>query len=246
MPADSSALAPVVAKLTRRSPLDPVEIDALLALPHRLMDKDAASYLVREGDRALDCVALLSGFAHRSKTTGAGGRQILSIHLRGDLLDLQNGLLARADHSVQALSAVKVAFIPYRAILDLAAAYPAIARALWRDTLVDGSIFREWIVNVGRRDARQRISHLLCELAVRQEAAGLCQAPRYEWPMTQEQIGDATGLTPVHVNRTLQGMRSRGLLSTDKRSVTITNWPKLQAEGDFNRAYLHEPEPLAP
>jgi CRP-like cAMP-binding protein len=243
---DVSALAPVVGKLTRRSLLGPVEIDALLALPHRVMDQYAASYIVREGDQAVDCVALLSGFAHRSKTAGDGGRQILSIHLRGDLLDLQNGLLDRADHSVQALSAVRVAYIPHRAILDLAAAYPAIARALWRDTLVDGSIFREWIVNVGKRNARQRISHLLCELAVRQEAAGLCKPPRYGWPMTQEQIGDATGLTSVHVNRTLQGMRSDGLLSTDSRSVTITDWSRLQAEGDFNRAYLHEAEPLTP
>jgi len=240
----ASALVPVVGKLTRRSLLSAVEIEALLQLPHRVVEKHPASYIVREGDTAVECVALLSGFAHRSKTTRNGSRQILSVHLRGDLLDLQNGLLERADHSVQALSSVRVAYIPHRAILDLAAAYPAIARALWRDTLIDGSIFREWIVNVGKRNARQRISHLLCELAVRQEAAGLCRAPRYEWPMTQEQIGDATGLTSVHVNRTIQGLRSAGLLSTNQRSVTITDWPQLQAEGDFNRAYLHEPEPL--
>jgi CRP-like cAMP-binding protein len=84
-----------------------------------------------------------------------------------------------------------------------------------------------------------RISHLLCELALRQEKAGLCEGPNYEWPMTQEQIGDATGLTAVHVNRTLQAMRSDGLISGNRQSVTITDWPKLQAAGDFNRAYLH-------
>lgn len=239
-----STLLPVVDKLAKRSLLGQREVDALLGLPHCVMNKAPGAYLVREGDRVAFCVALLSGFVYRSKTTGNGGRQILSIHLRGDLVDLQNSLLDQADHNVQALTAAKVAYIPHQAMLDLAAAYPAIARALWRDTLVDGSIFREWIVNVGKRDARQRISHLLCELAVRQEAAGLCKAPHYEWPMTQEQIGDATGLTAVHVNRTLQSMRADGLLSTDKRSVTIADWSRLQAEGDFNRAYLHEAAPL--
>jgi CRP-like cAMP-binding protein len=242
---DISLLAPMVEKLARRSQLGLDETQALLGMPHRVAKIDPGAYLVREGDKADNCIVLLSGFAYRSKIAGSGARQILSIHLRGDLIDLQNSLLDQADHSVQALTGIDVAYIPHQAILDVAVGYPNIARALWHDTLVDGSVFREWILNVGQRDARQRISHLLCELALRQEEAGVCEGPHYEWPMTQEQIGDATGLTSVHVNRTVQRMRNDGLIATNARTLTITDWPNLQRAGDFSRAYLHQPPALA-
>lgn len=235
-----NALAPMIRKLSTRSQLGSAETQALLGMPQRLAAADSGSYLVREGDISDDCALLLSGFVYRSKIAGSGARQILSIHVRGDLIDLQNSLLGEADHNVQALTQVQIAYIPQQAILRVAGAYPAVARALWRDTLVDGSIFREWILNVGQRNARQRISHLLCELTLRQEEAGLCEGPRYEWPMTQEQLGDATGLTSVHVNRTLQGLRKDGLIHMRNRSVTIVDWAGLQREGDFSRAYLHQ------
>lgn len=238
-------LAPMVDKLARRSQLGLNETEALLGLPYRLAKIDPGTYLVREGDKVDNCIVLLSGFVYRSKLAGNGARQILSVHLRGDFVDLQNSLLEQADHSVQALTDAEVAYIPHHSILDVAATYPAVAQALWRDTLVDGSVFREWILNVGQRDARQRISHLLCELALRQEEAGLCEGPHYEWPMTQEQIGDATGLTSVHVNRTVQRMRGDGLISTNGRALTITDWPNLQRAGDFSRAYLHQPSAVA-
>jgi CRP-like cAMP-binding protein len=231
----------MVRKLALRSPLSDTEQRVLLGLPRHLARLDRSSYLVREGDAPAACAVLLSGFAYRNKIAGDGGRQILSVHLQGDLLDLQNCLLPVADHSVQALTRIQVAYIPYQALLAAAGNYPAIAQALLHDTLVDGSIFREWILNVGRRDARQRIAHLLCELAMRQEAAGLCKGPEYEWPMTQAEIADAAGLTTVHVNRTLQSMRSDGLISTSTGRVAILDWPGLQAAGDFTPTYLHQP-----
>jgi CRP-like cAMP-binding protein len=230
----------MVRKLEMLSPLEPADIEALLSLPHRLASIEAGAYLVREGDKADRCIVLLGGFVYRSKMTGSGARQILSVHLRGDLVDLQNALLDQADHNVQALTAAEVAYIPHEAMLKLAETSPAVARALWRDTLVDGSIFREWILNVGQRHARERIAHLLCELALRQEAAGICEGPQNQWPMTQEQIGNATGLTSVHVNRTLQALRRDGAITLTRQSVTITDFARLQAEGDFSRAYLHQ------
>ncbi|WP_244647029.1 Crp/Fnr family transcriptional regulator [Sphingomonas sp. CFBP 8760] len=235
----------MVNKLAQRSKLDAAETQALLDLPHRAEMIDPGRYLVREGDKAHNCIVLLSGFVYRSKIAGNGARQIFSIHLRGDLIDLQNGLLSVADHNVQTLTRAEVAVIPHRAIFALTEAFPAVAQALWRDTLVDGSIFREWILNVGQRDAHQRVAHLLCELALRQEAAGLAESPSYKLPMTQEQIGDATGLTGVHVNRTMQRMRREGLIHAAKGSVTITDWEQLQKAGDFNRAYLHLPATAA-
>lgn len=238
---NSAVLAPMLDKLTRRSPLGPAETNAILALQYRLADVDPGTYLVREGNKVKNCCLLLWGFVYQSKITGSGSRQIVSIHLRGDLVDLQNTLIEDADHNVQALTHAQVAYIPCQAILNLTEAYPAIGRALWLDTLVDASMAREWILNIGQRNARQRIAHLLCELALCQEAAGICKAPDYELPMTQEQIGDATGLTSVHVNRTLGTLRADGLISTDGRKVTIKDWSGLRSAGDFSKGYLHQP-----
>ena len=236
---NSEMLAPMVAKLARRVPLGRGETQALLDLPCRIVVREAHSYLVREGDRSDHCVAILSGYAYRSKIAGSGARQIFSVHARGDVVDLQNSLLGEADHSVQALTRVDVAYIPHQALQVVTQAWPGIARALWHDTLVDGAIFREWLLNVGQRDARQRIAHLICELTLLQEEAGLSQGPQYDWPITQEQIGDATGLTSVHVNRTIQGLRRDALIDTGKRTLTIRDRPGLERAGDFNPAYLH-------
>lgn len=144
-----------------------------------------------------------------------------------------------ADHSIQALTVVELAYIPQRAILELAAAYPAIAQAVWRDNLVDASLYREWILNVGRRNARQRLSHLLCELVLRQEAAGICTGKDYSLPITQEQLADALGLTPIHVNRTIQALRRDKLIEISSHRLIIRNWQALQTEGDFRPEYLH-------
>jgi CRP-like cAMP-binding protein len=110
---------------------------------------------------------------------------------------------------------------------------------MWHDTLVDGSVFREWIANVGRRDARTRLAHLLCEFALRLEAAGLGEHSKWELPMTQEQLADATGLTPVHVNRTLKTLDADGLIVRNKRAVSVSDWKRLAAAGDFQSGYLH-------
>ena len=229
----------MLGRLRLRSHLRLEDEEALVALPHRLSALDPGTYIVREGDRAEECCVLLSGFVYRHKVVADGARQILSVHFDGDVIDLQNSLLRRADHSIQALTRAQVALVPRQAILDLCERRPAIAHALWVETLVDASISREWIANVGRRSARQRIAHLLCELALRQESIGLCRRPSCLWPMTQEQVGDATGLTSVHVNRILQGLRADRLISTAKRTVTILDRTDLQDEGDFDPAYLH-------
>jgi CRP-like cAMP-binding protein len=175
----------------------------------------------------------------RLKYVGSGARQIVSIHMKGDLIDLHNALMGVADHSVQTLTPSKMAKIPIEAIRELADRDPAIKDALWIDTLVDASIHREWIANVGRRDAPTRIAHLLCEFALKLEAIGLEQM-NYELPMTQDQIADATGLTAVHVNRVLQGLAKDGLIErVTSKSVVIGDWKKLAAAGDFHREYLH-------
>ena len=213
---------------------------ALLALPHKVKLLQAHDYIVRQGDRAQFSCVLLSGFAVRQKIVGNGYRQILSIHMKGEIVDLQNSLLGTADHSVQMLTGGKIAMIPREEIDRLAFERTAIGRAMWIDTLVDASIFREWIANIGRRDARTRLAHLLCEFSLRLKIAGLGEQFNYELPMTQEQLADATGLTPVHVNRTLRQIEAEGLIDrTSARSIVIGDWRKLADAGDFQSAYLH-------
>lgn len=232
-------LQPLVQKLEYAGPLADDDRRALLDLPCVLKTLEPHSYIVREGDRPTHSCLLREGFVYRHKIVGNGGRQICSIHMKGDVVDLQNSLLGLADHSVQVLTTSKVAYIPREAIQQIAFDRPAVGRAMWFDTLVDGSIFREWITNIGRRQAHARLAHLLCEFAMRLEAAGLGKRDDYTLPMTQEQIADATGLTAVHVNRTLKALNAEGVLRRTNRSVTVSDWKGLAKIGDFRSAYLH-------
>jgi CRP-like cAMP-binding protein len=226
-------------RLETRGPLSFEDRAALLGLPLQYRTLAPASYLVREGEPPETCAILLTGFAYRHKVTGDGERQIMSVHMPGEFLDLQNSLLEVADHNVQVLTRCEVALVPVTSLRRLALEHPAVGRAMWIETLIDAAIFREWIVNVGRRDSISRISHLLCELAHRLEEAGLASDFRYDIPMTQEQLADCTGLTPVHVNRVLKELARLGLIEREKRSLTIVNWERLQHIGDFNTRYLH-------
>jgi CRP-like cAMP-binding protein len=235
-------LTPLLEKLERWFPIDGADRDALLALPVRSVAFRPREYIVREGDSPQHASLMLSGYSFRHKIAGNGGRQVFSIHMKGDLADLQNSFLGKADHNLQALSHVEVGLIPIEAIQEIAFARPMIGRALWFDTLVDASIFREWTLNVGRRDALTRAAHLLCEFALRLEFAGLGEKSNYELPMTQEQLADALGLTPVHTNRTLKALRADGFITLTARAIRIEDWGRLAEVGDFDDAYLHLPE----
>ena len=232
-------LARVARKLSRRASLEPGDIAALLALPFKLRTYEPARYLVREGAVAEECVLIVSGYAFRHKLTGDGLRQIVSLHIAGDFVDLEGTLLTVADHSVQTLTRCEVATIRAAAIIELIDNHPRLARALWADTLIDGSVFREWVMNVGRRPAKQRIAHLLCEFGLRLEVARLSDRARYDFPMSQEQLADATGLTPVHVNRTLKALEADGLIERDKRHFRILDWSRMRDVAGFSELYLH-------
>ena len=237
---DQPALALMLRKLAYWSDLDAEDEAAVLALPHRTRTIQRHGYIVRERDRAIHSCVLLSGFAIRHKTVAGGARQIVSMHIKGDIVDLQNSFLGIADHSVQVLTECQVALIPRDSVKQLAFARPNVGMAMWLDTLVDGSVFREWVANVGRRDAYTRIAHLLCEFSLRMKVAGLGESTDYELPMTQEQIADCVGLTSVHVNRTLKRLVDEGLIGRrNSRSVTIGDWNRLADAGDFDSTYLH-------
>jgi CRP-like cAMP-binding protein len=239
VPESHPTFAKLLGRLERRSPLEAADRQALLDLPHVQKRVPTAAHLIRDGDEPESCNLLLSGFAYRYKLTGGGGRQIISLHMAAEFVDLQNSFLKCSDHSVQTLTECEVAIIPQSAIEAITLARPAVGRALWIDTLIDSSIFREWVVNVGRRDSRARVAHILCEFSLRLEAAGLAKNHHYELPMTQEQLADAVGLTSVHVNRVLKQLGEEGLISRDKRRIVIEDWQRMRAVGDFTERYLH-------
>jgi len=237
---DTNQLEPLVRRWGKRCALSDTDREAVLGLPvtRKSFSKDA--YMVREGQRTTECTVLVRGFAYRQKLLSDGDRQIISFHIPSEFVDLQNGVLETADHNVQSLNHCEVAAVPRSALMDLADAYPAIRLAMWIDTLIDSSVFREWVVNVGRRDSRARIAHLLCELALRLERTGAGRDGIFNFPLTQEQLADATGLTAVHTNRTLQSLRRDNLIQLSNGTLRVLDWKGLCEVGDFDELYLHQ------
>ncbi len=222
----------------QRSGLAEPDLAALRTLPfaRRTVERDA--FIVREGEEPTSCSLILEGSAFRQKVVRNGTRQIISFHFPAEFIDLQSCLLAVNDHGVQALGPCTLAVVPRSALLALVAQRPALARAVWFDTLLEGAIFREWVVNVGRRNARARIAHLLCELAMRLDSS-IEDGRVYHLPLTQEHIADATGLTSVHTNRTIQALRREGLISLASGKLVVHDWSALRSIGDFSELYLH-------
>jgi CRP-like cAMP-binding protein len=219
--------------------LEPSDLTALRALRTTFRTYDQASYLVREGDSPKHCAILISGFAFRQKLTPAGMRGIVSLHVPGDILDIAHLYLDVADHNVQTLVRSEIVTMSRAQLREVARSNPGIGHALFVSTLKEASISREWIVNVGRRDAKTALAHLLCEFAVRTQRGEPPLSSLYEFPMTQEQLGDALGLTSVHVNRILRGMQADGLIIRRGRMVRFSWSEKLRELADFSARYLH-------
>lgn len=226
-------------KLQRRAVLDAADLKALGSLSFRQTAYEAGDYIVREGATCQESALIFEGFAIRQKITQDGRRQIVSFHIPGDFVDLEGSLLRVADHNVQALTHCEISHFPVREIIALVDSHPRVGRALWIDTLIDASIYREWVTNVGQRPAKQRIAHLLCELALRLKLADFGGKQGYLLPFTQEQLADATGLTQVHVNRSLKALEQEGLIERDGRSVSIPDWDRLRERSGFSPLYLH-------
>ena len=168
-----------------------------------------------------------------------GKRQITVVYIAGDMCDLYSLMLPRVEWALQALSApLTIVKIPHRELQSLVQVSPAIAQALWRDCVADASILSQWIINVGRRDARMRTAHLFCELSTRMERAGLGSRTTFHLPVVQAQLADALGMTPVHLNRVMRALRQANLLLMRGRDVHIPKWEVLADVGGFEGGYL--------
>jgi CRP-like cAMP-binding protein len=195
--------------------------------------------IIHEGAQPKRVNLVIDGWAYRYKHLEDGRRQILAFLLPGDLCDLRMFVLKEMDHSIGALTPVKVAQIPADLIVEITKRHPRITQALWWNALVEEAIAREWIANLGQREAIERMAHLFCEFFVRLRGIGLTDGNSCAMPATQEQLADATGMSAVHVNRTLQEMRDTGLIVLKGKTLTIPNLAALQSTALFNANYLH-------
>jgi len=240
MPAHSpSDYHPLIRKLESIFLLSNEERQALLDLPMQVSALKEGQDVVREGDRPSRSFTIVSGFTCTYKMTGDGKRQIVTFGIAGDMPDLQSLHLKTLDISVVTLTPCSVGFIQHEDLWNLCMRHPRIAAAFWRECLVEGAAFREWVVNVGRREAYSRMAHVLCEMMVRLRAVGLAEDHTCDLPITQAEFADALGITTVHVNRVLQQMRADGLIETNGSRLNIPDWEKLKAAGDFDPTYLH-------
>jgi CRP-like cAMP-binding protein len=235
---DSSPLQPFLNKLVSRSNLDAAERQAILALPAHPDQIQTNRDFVRQGERVHHACFVVAGLVGRFGQNRDGARQITAVHIPTDMVDLHSVVAPDACSALQALSVATILRVPHEALRDAASRYPAIAEAFWRECVVDAAVLAEWVVNVGRRDARSRIAHLICEIACREAGPG--EDVRFEFPFlaTQAHLADMTGLTPVHVNRSLRALRDDKVVDVRARMVRVLDWERLVDIGDFDSDYL--------
>jgi CRP-like cAMP-binding protein len=226
-------------RIELRMPLNEAQKHSLREAVERVQNFEKGIDLVREGDRVGQSILLLSGYAIRYQQLEDGGRQITAIHVPGDFVDLHSFPLKVMDHTVGALTDCSVAIFPHAALLKITETDPYLTRALWMLTLLDSAIHREWIVAIGAKDAAAHTAHLFCELFARLKFVGLTQGHRFSFPITQAELGDALGISTVHVNRVLQGLRGDNLIEFDGRTLSILNWPRFADLAGFDGRFLH-------
>lgn len=195
--------------------------------------------IIREGEKPRFVNVILEGWAQRYKQLPDGRRQILSFFVGGDLCDTNVFILKAMDHSISTVTRARIAEIAQPEFEALMERSPRITRALWWHELVTVAIQREWTTNIGQRTAYERIAHLLCELFVRLRAVGLVEGDECDFPLTQSEVAEASGLTQVHVNRTIQEMRREGLIELRNKRLTVPDLDRLMAVATFNPNYLH-------
>jgi CRP-like cAMP-binding protein len=235
---DKHAMIRLLRKLESIATLTDAERQAIQSLPVKIHHLDARKDIVRDGDQPSHCCLILEGWACKYKLLSEGKRQILSFHIPGDMPDLQSLHVHTMDHSLATVTNATVAFIPHESLRKLTAEFPSIGALLWRDTLIDAAIFREWMISMGRRSAFEQVAHLFCELYLKLQAVGLAGNYRCPLPVTQVDLADALGLTPVHVNRVLKEMRGRALITLRSSTLVIEAWDELLRVSEFDPTYL--------
>jgi CRP-like cAMP-binding protein len=228
----------LIRRLECQGPLAPEDRWTLDSLATNVRRFEPREYLAKQGAPVERIFLIIDGFACRYRLLPDGRRQITAFMLPGDLCDIRTFALSYMDHSIAALSPVETAVLGVDAIQRLQTR-PALVTALAWNALVQQSIAREWLVNVGHRSSFERLGHLICEIFERLQLAGLAPEGSFRLPLTQAEIADTLALSPVHVNRTLMELRRSGLLTFQSRQLVIHDYPALCRAAGFDRRYLH-------
>ncbi|MGU3668432.1 Crp/Fnr family transcriptional regulator [Methylobacterium sp. A49B] len=219
---------------------DRTVLEGLCVSPRHL---EARQHIISQGDPPSDVHLVLDGLACRYKVTPDGSRQIVAVMVPGDFCDLHIAILGEMDHGIATLSPCTIVDIPVATIADLTENHPRIRQTLWWATLVDEATLREWLVNLGQREAAQRMSRFFCELLIRLQLVGWTEENSYAWPLRKYDLADLLGLTSVHVNRTLQYLRGQGLIVMRRQRLIIPDVDRLKAFCSFDPTYLHLASP---
>lgn len=234
----SERVHPLILALERRDRLSEAERQALEALPWRIRPFAKGDVLIQEWSRPSESCLVLEGFAARVRTFKDGQSQILAVQVVGDFVDLHGFVLKKLDHSVVALSAGRVGFVPHDALARITEEAPHLTRVLWALAEVDGAIQRTWNAYLGRRSALMRMANIICEMYARLKVVHLVNGTSFVLPISQAELGDILGLSVVHTNRVLQELRATGLVEWQRQLVTIRNLEQLQELAEFDPTYL--------
>jgi CRP-like cAMP-binding protein len=233
-------LSPLIRKLENFTALSDDDKRAIQDSTREIRQFGPREDIIREGDKPDNVHLILEGWAARYKLLPEGERPIMAFLIPGDLCDIKVTLLDQMDHSIATLSPCKVAYLPRDKLARIMEERPTLSRALWWSMLVDEAILREWLVTVGHRPANKRLAHFICEMMLRSRAVGLSHDDGFSMPLTQEELADTMGMTPVHANRMLKELRDRHLIEIGRRRMIVKDLPRLIEFADFNPNYLHQ------
>lgn len=228
-----------IAKLRARDAISAEEEQAIRGAISEYRDYPADRVFIRAGQELHESTLLLDGLMCRQKDLRDGHRQITELHVAGDFADLHSFTLKRLDHDLMTLTPCRVALVPHENLRAITEQYPHLTRVYWFSTNLDAAIHREWEVSLGRRSAVARLAHLFCELYVRLEIVGLTEGNEYPLSVTQVELAECLGVTSVHINRTMQQLRSDGLVEFRSGRVTLLNHQALKEIAEFDPTYLY-------
>lgn len=232
-------IEPLIRQLSIRDDLTEDDLALLRSLPVQSRPIGRGREMVAAHSWPGESCLLLEGVAGREMIRAGGGRQISALHFAGEFVDVHSIVLKQIDHSVVAMTDCRVAFIPHKELSRILTASPHLTRLFWLNTAIDGAIERAWIACMGRSSALEHLAHNFCEIFLRLRVIGLAEGQRFGFKLTQAELADCLGLSAVHINRSLQELRSRNLLDWDSQEIVIHNWDALVKLADFNGTYLN-------
>jgi CRP-like cAMP-binding protein len=233
----SNVLTMKLEQFTRFKPPERQRLDDLSNHPRKSFARGET--VIREGTKVHNIHLVVCGLAARSKTLADGTRQTLAFLVPGDLCDVEVFVLQAMDHDIIAVTDTTCALIPTKEMEDLLSEFSSITKALWWSTMTDSAVLRERIVDHGSRDARQHLAHMFCELLIRYRIIGDAEDNAIPFPLTQEELAEATGMTPPHINRVLQQLRGEGLIELRGKVLKILDAKNLMKVAQFQTGYLH-------